>query len=173
MQLYPDWSSRANTQRGKKRKRKQETTDGGTALTPSTNAPAPASVPHPHPLLTPAAAWPLPAVTLHAPETRSYLLRYHMPWEQWTSRPDAISLRLIKKMRSINEGLSRLSVDVHCSPSRSTIPPSIPSSRGSSIVVNSEPTDSNICRMSMVEGVQVVDLKFILFNIYRILFIFL
>lgn len=32
MQLYPDWSSRANTQRGKKRKRKQETTDGGTAL---------------------------------------------------------------------------------------------------------------------------------------------
>lgn len=31
MQLYPDWSSRANTQRGKKRKRKQETTDGGTA----------------------------------------------------------------------------------------------------------------------------------------------
>ncbi|KPJ19271.1 Protein pangolin, isoforms A/H/I [Papilio machaon] len=32
MQLYPDWSSRANTQRGKKRKRKQETTDGGTAF---------------------------------------------------------------------------------------------------------------------------------------------
>ncbi|CAH1643889.1 unnamed protein product [Spodoptera littoralis] len=32
MQLYPDWSSRANTQRGKKRKRKQETTDGGNNL---------------------------------------------------------------------------------------------------------------------------------------------
>ncbi|CAH0731550.1 unnamed protein product, partial [Brenthis ino] len=32
MQLYPDWSSRANTQRGKKRKRKQETTDGGNSL---------------------------------------------------------------------------------------------------------------------------------------------
>ncbi|XP_026288565.1 uncharacterized protein LOC113213663 isoform X2 [Frankliniella occidentalis] len=29
MQLYPDWSSRANTTRGKKRKRKQETNDGG------------------------------------------------------------------------------------------------------------------------------------------------
>ncbi|CAG5037592.1 unnamed protein product [Parnassius apollo] len=32
MQLYPDWSSRANTQRGKKRKRKQETIDGGNNL---------------------------------------------------------------------------------------------------------------------------------------------
>lgn len=32
MQLYPDWSSRANTTRGKKRKRKQETNDGGTEL---------------------------------------------------------------------------------------------------------------------------------------------
>nr|CAD7200388.1 unnamed protein product [Timema douglasi] len=29
MQLYPDWSSRANSSRGKKRKRKQETNDGG------------------------------------------------------------------------------------------------------------------------------------------------
>uniref|UniRef100_A0A336MQ14 dTCF n=1 Tax=Culicoides sonorensis TaxID=179676 RepID=A0A336MQ14_CULSO len=29
MQMYPDWSSRANTQRGKKRKRKQESNDGG------------------------------------------------------------------------------------------------------------------------------------------------
>ncbi|CAG2064658.1 unnamed protein product [Timema podura] len=28
MQLYPDWSSRANSSRGKKRKRKQETNDG-------------------------------------------------------------------------------------------------------------------------------------------------
>lgn len=32
MQLYPDWSSRANTTRGKKRKRKQETNDGGMQL---------------------------------------------------------------------------------------------------------------------------------------------
>lgn len=30
MQLYPDWSSRANTTRTKKRKKKQETHDGGT-----------------------------------------------------------------------------------------------------------------------------------------------
>jgi len=30
MQLYPDWSSRANTTRGKKRKRKQDANDGGT-----------------------------------------------------------------------------------------------------------------------------------------------
>lgn len=29
MQLYPDWSSRANSSRGKKRKRKQEANDGG------------------------------------------------------------------------------------------------------------------------------------------------
>nr|QFQ59554.1 pangolin [Nephrotoma suturalis] len=29
MQLYPDWSSRANTTRGKKRKRKQDSNDGG------------------------------------------------------------------------------------------------------------------------------------------------
>lgn len=29
MQMYPDWSSRANTTRGKKRKRKQDTNDGG------------------------------------------------------------------------------------------------------------------------------------------------
>lgn len=45
MQLYPDWSSRANTQRGKKRKRKQETTDGGIAChsvdTIHTSRPAP------------------------------------------------------------------------------------------------------------------------------------
>ncbi|XP_066901096.1 protein pangolin, isoforms A/H/I/S isoform X7 [Halyomorpha halys] len=32
MQLYPDWSSRANTTRGKKRKRKQETNDGGNSM---------------------------------------------------------------------------------------------------------------------------------------------
>lgn len=30
MQMYPDWSSRTNATRGKKRKRKQEPTDGGT-----------------------------------------------------------------------------------------------------------------------------------------------
>lgn len=30
MQLYPDWSSRANTTRGKKRKRKQDANEGGT-----------------------------------------------------------------------------------------------------------------------------------------------
>lgn len=30
MQLYPDWSSRANATRGKKRKRKQDTNEGGT-----------------------------------------------------------------------------------------------------------------------------------------------
>jgi len=29
MQLYPDWSSRANATRGKKRKRKQDPQDGG------------------------------------------------------------------------------------------------------------------------------------------------
>uniref|UniRef100_A0A6P4E367 Protein pop-1-like n=1 Tax=Drosophila rhopaloa TaxID=1041015 RepID=A0A6P4E367_DRORH len=29
MQMYPDWSSRTNASRGKKRKRKQETNDGG------------------------------------------------------------------------------------------------------------------------------------------------
>ncbi|XP_021922148.1 uncharacterized protein LOC110830984 isoform X2 [Zootermopsis nevadensis] len=32
MQLYPDWSSRANSSRGKKRKRKQETNDGGNSM---------------------------------------------------------------------------------------------------------------------------------------------
>nr|CAD7428862.1 unnamed protein product [Timema monikensis] len=32
MQLYPDWSSRANSSRGKKRKRKQETNDGGCVM---------------------------------------------------------------------------------------------------------------------------------------------
>ncbi|XP_014244823.1 uncharacterized protein LOC106664004 isoform X2 [Cimex lectularius] len=32
MQLYPDWSSRANTTRGKKRKRKQEPNDGGNSM---------------------------------------------------------------------------------------------------------------------------------------------
>lgn len=41
MQLYPDWSSRANTQRGKKRKRKQETTDGGTAFHSVDERPSP------------------------------------------------------------------------------------------------------------------------------------
>lgn len=30
MQMYPDWSSRTNATRGKKRKRKQEPNDGGT-----------------------------------------------------------------------------------------------------------------------------------------------
>lgn len=30
MQMYPDWSSRTNATRGKKRKRKQEPSDGGT-----------------------------------------------------------------------------------------------------------------------------------------------
>lgn len=29
MQMYPDWSSRTNASRGKKRKRKQESNDGG------------------------------------------------------------------------------------------------------------------------------------------------
>jgi len=29
MQMYPDWSSRTNASRGKKRKRKQDTNDGG------------------------------------------------------------------------------------------------------------------------------------------------
>lgn len=29
MQLYPDWSSRSNATRGKKRKRKQDPADGG------------------------------------------------------------------------------------------------------------------------------------------------
>ncbi|KAF9808063.1 hypothetical protein SFRURICE_017235 [Spodoptera frugiperda] len=43
MQLYPDWSSRANTQRGKKRKRKQETTDGGTAFHSVDERPSPSS----------------------------------------------------------------------------------------------------------------------------------
>uniref|UniRef100_A0A1B6LC98 dTCF n=1 Tax=Graphocephala atropunctata TaxID=36148 RepID=A0A1B6LC98_9HEMI len=32
MQLYPDWSSRANANRGKKRKRKQETNEGGNSM---------------------------------------------------------------------------------------------------------------------------------------------
>ncbi|CAG9855963.1 unnamed protein product [Phyllotreta striolata] len=32
MQLYPDWSSRANATRGKKRKRKQDPTDGGNSM---------------------------------------------------------------------------------------------------------------------------------------------
>ncbi|XP_018897410.2 uncharacterized protein [Bemisia tabaci] len=32
MQLYPDWSSRSNTTRGKKRKRRQETNDGGNSM---------------------------------------------------------------------------------------------------------------------------------------------
>ncbi|KAK6644774.1 hypothetical protein RUM43_001047 [Polyplax serrata] len=32
MQLYPDWSSRANSSRGKKRKRKQEANDGGSNM---------------------------------------------------------------------------------------------------------------------------------------------
>ncbi|KAF4519909.1 hypothetical protein B566_EDAN008285 [Ephemera danica] len=32
MQLYPDWSSRSNATRGKKRKRKQETNDGGSNM---------------------------------------------------------------------------------------------------------------------------------------------
>ncbi|XP_044735883.1 protein pangolin, isoforms A/H/I/S isoform X2 [Chrysoperla carnea] len=32
MQLYPDWSSRANASRGKKRKRKQETNEGGNSM---------------------------------------------------------------------------------------------------------------------------------------------
>ena len=32
MQMYPDWSSRTNATRGKKRKRKQEPTDGGTKM---------------------------------------------------------------------------------------------------------------------------------------------
>ncbi|XP_054290167.1 protein pangolin, isoforms A/H/I/S isoform X2 [Macrosteles quadrilineatus] len=32
MQLYPDWSSRANTNRAKKRKRKQETNEGGNSM---------------------------------------------------------------------------------------------------------------------------------------------
>lgn len=45
MQLYPDWSSRANTQRGKKRKRKQETTDGGTALHSGDAFPLPLPLP--------------------------------------------------------------------------------------------------------------------------------
>lgn len=38
MQLYPDWSSRANQTRGKKRKRnnKQELSDSGTAPPPTT-----------------------------------------------------------------------------------------------------------------------------------------
>lgn len=31
MQLYPDWSSRANATRGKKRKRKQDPADGGSS----------------------------------------------------------------------------------------------------------------------------------------------
>lgn len=30
MQMYPDWSSRTNASRGKKRKRKQDPNDGGT-----------------------------------------------------------------------------------------------------------------------------------------------
>ncbi|KAH9634375.1 hypothetical protein HF086_010855 [Spodoptera exigua] len=47
MQLYPDWSSRANTQRGKKRKRKQETTDGGTAFH---SVDEPIESPHPTPI---------------------------------------------------------------------------------------------------------------------------
>lgn len=29
MQMYPDWSSRTNASRGKKRKRKQDSNDGG------------------------------------------------------------------------------------------------------------------------------------------------
>lgn len=29
MQMYPDWSSRTNASRGKKRKRKQDSSDGG------------------------------------------------------------------------------------------------------------------------------------------------
>lgn len=29
MQMYPDWSSRTNASRGKKRKRKQDPNDGG------------------------------------------------------------------------------------------------------------------------------------------------
>lgn len=33
MQMYPDWSSRTNATRGKKRKRKQEPADGGTLNT--------------------------------------------------------------------------------------------------------------------------------------------
>ncbi|GLV40810.1 pangolin [Carabus blaptoides fortunei] len=32
MQLYPDWSSRANATRGKKRKRKQDTNEGGNSM---------------------------------------------------------------------------------------------------------------------------------------------
>lgn len=86
MQLYPDWSSRANTQRGKKRKRKQETTDGGTAFTPSTSVPP----------------------SLHSP-THTPPLPSCRPRVAHMSRAAGgrYSLRLITKMRSINEGLSR------------------------------------------------------------------
>lgn len=52
MQLYPDWSSRANTQRGKKRKRKQETTDGGTAFHSVDELPAPSNLDYAFPTST-------------------------------------------------------------------------------------------------------------------------
>lgn len=88
MQLYPDWSSRANTQRGKKRKRKQETTDGGTALQRPLPLPSRLALPAPR------RASPTAPRRLHSPAT-------HV---------SAASLA----MRSINEGLAR---DVRRSPS--------------------------------------------------------
>lgn len=118
MQLYPDWSSRANTQRGKKRKRKQETTDGGTAFDSVDD--------HPRPV--PVLSMAVRRADVITPNRKLGHTFHACSFERFTSRRRTLLHIVSLKMRSISEGLN--GDDGHS-------PFHIPS-RESSITLNSE-----------------------------------
>lgn len=175
MQLYPDWSSRANTQRGKKRKRKQETTDGGTAFHSVDERPSPSSpIPVTPTVLSHPASWFSWTASLRR-DVVSRSRRGHMSRSAERLVWMRYSHRLIKKMRSINEGLSPETLAAHSSPSPSPADIAAPIlSRESSIALNSAPNGpSDIVTQSWLKGYEVVDIQYIIYTSIFVYFIFI